>query len=200
VARLVPATARGRRVRDAIVDTAARLMHDRGIAATTVDEVLAASGTGKSQMYHYFSRKQDLTVAVLERQFERVLAAQPALSDPACTDLFRWRDDVLDAFRESGFGNCPLGTFAGQVDSDPVLRAELAGLFARWRTAIAELVRRSRQAGQVSDDLDPDEAGLTLLTALQGGTMLAHLYGDEHVLARALDQALRELLVGPAAA
>jgi hypothetical protein len=109
-------------------------------------------------------------------------------------------DDVLDAFRESGFGNCPLGTFAGQVDSDPVLRAELAGLFARWRTAIAELVRRSRQAGQVSDDLDPDEGGLTLLTALQGGTMLAHLYGDEHVLARALDQALRELRAGPAAA
>jgi hypothetical protein len=109
-------------------------------------------------------------------------------------------DDVLDAFRESGFGNCPLGTFAGQVDSDPVLRAELTGLFARWRTAIAELVRRSQQAGQVSDDLDPDEAGLTLLTALQGGTMLAHLYGDEHVLARALDQALRELRAGPAAA
>lgn len=200
MARSVPATARGRRVRDAIVDTAARLMHDRGIAATTVDEVLAASGTGKSQMYHYFSRKQNLTVAVLERQLERVLAAQPALSDPACTDLLRWRDDVLEAFRDSGFGNCPLGTCTGQVNSDPVLRAELAGLFARWRTAVAELVRRSRQAGQVSDDLDPDEAALTLLTALQGGTMPAHLYGDEHVLARALDQALRELLVGPAVA
>jgi TetR/AcrR family transcriptional regulator, transcriptional repressor for nem operon len=193
VARAVPATSRGRRVRDAIVDTAARLMHERGIASTTVDEVLAASGTGKSQMYHYFSGKQDLIVAVLERQFERVLAAQPALSDPECADLLQWRDDVLDAFRESGFGNCPLGTFAGQVDSDPVLRAELAGLFARWRTAIAELVRRSRKAGQVPDDLDPDEAGLTLLTALQGGTMLAHMYGDEHVLARALDRALREL-------
>ena len=107
---------------------------------------------------------------------------------------------MLDAFRESGFGSCPLGTFAGQVDSDPALRTEFAGLFARWRTAIAELVRRSGQAGQVPDDLDPDEAGLTLLTALQGGTMLAHVYGDEHVLARALDQALQELGAGPAAA
>lgn len=192
-----PATAKGRRAREVIVNTAAQLMHERGIAATAVDDVLAASGTGKSQMYHYFRKKQDLVAAALHRQLERVLNAQPALSDSECTDLFRWRDQVLTAFHESGFGNCPLGAFAGQVDDDPVLRGELAGLFARWRSAIAGLVERARQAGRVPDDLDPEQAALLLLTALQGGTMLAHLAKDDYPLTRALDQALRALAATP---
>jgi AcrR family transcriptional regulator len=193
VTNIEPATARGRRVRDQIVQTAAQLMHERGIAATTVDEVLAASGTGKSQMYHYFGKKQDLAVAVLRRQFERVLAAQPALTDPECADLVRWREEVLAAFQDSGRGNCPLGAFAGQVDGDPVLRAELAGLFARWQAAIADLVELAQRAERVRRDIEPAEAALTLLTALQGGTLLAHLDGDGHALAGALDQALQSL-------
>jgi AcrR family transcriptional regulator len=171
-----------------MVDAAARLMYDHGIAATSVDDVLAASGTGKSQMYHYFGGKQALTVAVFEYQLGRVLAAQPSLHDPDCVDLYRWRDEVLVAQRESACGNCPLGVFNGQVD-DPALRTSLADAFDRWRQAITGLVTRAMAAGQVSD-VDPDAAGLTLLAALQGGTMMSHLRGDSTPLVGALTAAI----------
>ncbi|MDT7675147.1 MAG: TetR/AcrR family transcriptional regulator, transcriptional repressor for nem operon [Pseudonocardiales bacterium] len=188
-----PVTAKGRRSRDAIVEAAARLMHDRGIAATSLDDVLTASDTGKSQLYHYFDDKQDLTVAVLHLQFERVLAAQPCLRDPACHDLGRWRDEVLLAHRVHQFGNCPLGVFAGQVDDSPVLRGELRALFDQWRQAIGELAGRALRHGRVRADVDPAGAGLVLLSALQGGTMLSHLHGDAEPLTRALNGAIAQL-------
>jgi len=48
----VASTERGRRTRAAIVDTAATMMYANGVATTALDDILAASGTGKSQLYH----------------------------------------------------------------------------------------------------------------------------------------------------
>jgi TetR/AcrR family transcriptional regulator, transcriptional repressor for nem operon len=183
----LPSTERGRRTRAAIVTAAARLMQERGLASPSMDDVLAASSAGKSQLYHYFDGKQDLAVAVLHHQFERVMAAQPSLGDPACADLGQWRAEVLLAHRESGMGTCPLGVFVGQVDQDPVLRDTLAGLFRQWQDALAGLVDRAVRAGRVLPDTDPATAGRALLTALQGGIMLAHLHGEPEPLAHAVD-------------
>lgn len=194
--RPLPATAKGRRTRMAMIEAAALLMYQRGITSTGVEDVLSASDTGKSQMYHYFGDKQGLVAAVLEHQLGRVLAAQPSLTDEAGDDLGRWRDEVLRAFRDSGCGNCPLGVFTGQVDGDPALREVLTGLFDRWQQAITDLVARARRAERVPADTDAPEAGLALLTALQGGTMLAHLRKDEGPLAHALDSALSGVLPG----
>ncbi|WP_237160754.1 TetR/AcrR family transcriptional regulator, partial [Mycobacteroides abscessus] len=56
----LPATAHGRRTRAAIVDAAAQMMYQKGVAATSLDDILAASSTGKSQLYHYFKDRSDL--------------------------------------------------------------------------------------------------------------------------------------------
>ena len=188
-----PVTPKGRRTRLAMVEAAATLMHERGIAATTVDEILAASGTGKSQLYHYFGGKQGVVIEVLRYQFERVMGAQPSLADESCVDPGQWRDEVLAAHRAHGFGSCPLGVFAGQVDSDRALRAELAALFDRWQAAISALLRRADGAGRLPAGTDPDSGGLVLLSALQGGTLLSHLRGEARPLADALGHALAEL-------
>ena len=47
-----PITRRGRASRERIVERAAELFAARGIAATSLDEVLAAAEAGKGQFYH----------------------------------------------------------------------------------------------------------------------------------------------------
>src|SRR5258708_38324847 len=58
-----PKTGRGRASRERIVERAAELFAERGIAATSVDEVLAAAGAGKGQFYHYFRGRGGLAGA-----------------------------------------------------------------------------------------------------------------------------------------
>ena len=60
-----PITRRGRASRERIVERAAELFAERGIAATTVDDVLAAAGAGKGQFYHYFSGRDELAAAAV---------------------------------------------------------------------------------------------------------------------------------------
>lgn len=48
-----PKTERGRASRARIVEQAARLFTERRVAATSVDEVLAAAEAGKGHFHHY---------------------------------------------------------------------------------------------------------------------------------------------------
>lgn len=189
----IPTTAKGRQTMTGITAAAARLMHDRGITATSLDDVLRASGAGKSQLYHYFGDKEELTQAVFQYQLDRILGSQPSLADGNCDDLGQWRSEVLAALKASDCGTCPLGSFAGQVGDAPALHDTLAELFEEWRAAIAALVRRAQRAGRVTNSADPDEAATFLLAALEGGTMLANLRRDEAPLRTMLDAELRRL-------
>jgi TetR/AcrR family transcriptional repressor of nem operon len=185
-----PATSKGQRAKSLITETAARLMHEKGIDATSIDDVLAASRTGKSQAYHYFSGKEDLVAAVLEFQFSRVMAAQSALHDESCTDLGRWRQEVLEANESGGFSGCPLGAFAGQLDGSTSLQTLYASLFVRWQAALAALVDRARSAGRLPLSTSPNDTALVLLGALEGGSMLSHVRRRPDDLERILDAAL----------
>src|SRR5260370_38364118 len=60
-----PRTGRGRASRERIVERAAELIAERGVAGTSLDDVLAAAGAGKSQLYHYFSGRDGLGAAAV---------------------------------------------------------------------------------------------------------------------------------------
>ncbi|MER7742508.1 helix-turn-helix domain-containing protein, partial [Streptomyces sp. NPDC096538] len=53
-------TERGRATRERILRAAADMMYVRGVALTTLDDVRAASGTSKSQLYRHYPDKDAL--------------------------------------------------------------------------------------------------------------------------------------------
>jgi AcrR family transcriptional regulator len=69
-------TARGAATRARIVEAAADLIYAHGVEQTSLDDVMAASGVSKSQLYHYFADKDALVLDVIARQTERVIDAQ----------------------------------------------------------------------------------------------------------------------------
>ena len=62
-------TKRGAATRARIVEGAAELMYERGVAGTSLDDIMAATGTSKSQLYHYFDGKDALVLDVIRSQF-----------------------------------------------------------------------------------------------------------------------------------
>src|SRR5262249_56267710 len=68
-----PKTGRGRASRERIVERAAGRFAERGIAATSPDQVLAAAGAGKGQFYHYFHGRDELAAAAVGYRCAQVL-------------------------------------------------------------------------------------------------------------------------------
>jgi TetR/AcrR family transcriptional repressor of nem operon len=186
-------TAKGQRTRGRIVEAAARLIYERGVASTTLDDVKAASGVSGSQMYHYFPDKDDLVQAVISYQADVIASSQRQADLGSADGLRAWRDMVITQARDSqGMGGCPLGSLAGQLaETDPSARTLLAEGFGRWQAAIGEDLRRLHQSGQLADGTDPNALAVTLLAALQGGLLLAQVQRDPRPLETAVDTLLQ---------
>ena len=60
------------KTRNLMVDTARILFAKNGFDATTMNDIAAASGKGRRTLYTYFSSKEEIYVAVIESELERL--------------------------------------------------------------------------------------------------------------------------------
>ncbi|MGN6169476.1 MAG: TetR/AcrR family transcriptional regulator [Solirubrobacteraceae bacterium] len=191
------ATKQGRETRERIVRAAAELIGQRGAAGTTLDDVRAATGASKSQLYHYFGDKRGLVEAVVEHQCATVLGLQAhaLASVSSWEDLERWADLMVAIVKEQGArGGCPIGTLAAALsDVDESLRTSLSEAFRAWSHAIRGALTRLRDNGLISAEADLDALTTITLSAIQGGLLLAKTSRDPAQLRTALHGAIAQL-------
>ena len=186
-------TARGAATRSRIVEAAADLIYAHGVERTSLDDVMAASGVSKSQLYHYFADKDALVLEVIAKQTERVLAAQrPHLealdSLPA---LKAWRDAFVRLNKALQYRGCPLGSLASELasDSEPA-RKRLADSFSVWGERIENGLAKMQERGELSASADLRDLALALLSAVEGGLLLSKTTHSSRPLEIAIDMAI----------
>lgn len=60
------------RTRDLLVDVARQLFAKKGIEATTMNDIAVASKKGRRTLYTYFKSKEDVYLAVIESELDRL--------------------------------------------------------------------------------------------------------------------------------
>jgi TetR/AcrR family transcriptional regulator, transcriptional repressor for nem operon len=188
-------TPKGRATQARIIDSAAALLFERGVAGTSLDDVGAAAGVGKSQLYHYFSDKAELVRAVIERQADRIVTAHEASKLDSWDAWERWRGEVVELQRQRQCkGGCPIGSLASELaDTDEAARSALAAGFDRWEGVFRAGLTTMQAEGLLRSDADPAALALATLAALQGGLLLCQTRKDVAPLEVALDAALVNL-------
>src|SRR5260370_16230512 len=132
----IPRTANGRATRKRIVAAAAALIRERGVAETSLDDVIARAGVSKSQLYLYFPGRAALLRGVVAHNGELVLDAQePHLGSLESWKAVRaWLDALVELQVAAGArGGCPVGALVGQLaETDEQTRAGPADAFEPW--------------------------------------------------------------------
>lgn len=77
--RVLPAEVR----MDDLMTAAAELLIEKGVEATTVDDIAAKAGVGKGTFYHYFTTKTDVILA-LRGRFSKDFTGRVAAAIEAC--------------------------------------------------------------------------------------------------------------------
>ena len=188
-------TGKGRETRQRIVDAAADLIFEQGVAHTTIDDVRAAADVSSSQLYHYFDDKPALVRAVIDHQADMIVGGQKTFDLSNLDGLRAWRDWVIEHQRALNCnGGCPIGSLGSELaETDPEARARVAAGFKRWEATIQSGLREMHARGRLTPDTDPDTLALALLAALEGGLLLTQIQRDSRPLEAALD-AMLELI------
>jgi TetR/AcrR family transcriptional regulator, transcriptional repressor for nem operon len=182
----------GSATRTRILDAAQELVLDQGFAGTSVDEVIAASGTTKGGFFHHFPSKQELAGALIERY----VAEDLRLLDDLFTRAERLSRDPLqqlllfvglqeeDADELAGDDpGCLLASFCYERDLfDESTRAAIAHAVLSWRTRtrakLDEVVELYPPRIPVDLDALADE-GLALF---EGAYVLSRALGEPKLL------------------
>lgn len=188
-------TRKGRATRGRIVDAAAKLMFQRGVAGTSIDEVRSTAAVSGSQISHYFRDKRDLTTQVVASRRADLVAfhTQSRLGAlDSVEHLQAWADaciaDIDTVYRRGG---CVYGSLAGElIDSDDEVRDYLAAGYDQWLELFETGLSAMRQRGDLRPEADPRHLAASLVVAHQGGAMLTHATGDAKPLELAVNAAV----------
>jgi TetR/AcrR family transcriptional repressor of nem operon len=189
-----PKTARGRATRERIVAAASALIGERGIAETSLDDVIERAGVSKSQLYHYFEDRAALLRAVVDHNTEGVLGFLGPVDD-SWKAVRSWLDAMVEVQVERGAcGGCPVGSLVPQLaEGDPEARAALADSFTRWEAVLRDGLRSMQTRGKLDGRADPGQLATATMAAIQGGLLLTQTRRDPGQLAIALDAAYAHL-------
>src|ERR1700757_2830216 len=214
----IPATAKGRAMRDRILQAAAALIAAKGVAGMSLDDVRARTGASRSQLYHYFENRDDLVHAVIDATTDAVLGRQNELLDhlDSWAGIDRWFDFMVQhQIAEQARGGCPIGSpprppaprrrgaptgslAAHLAESDPEARAAIAAGFDRWEAYVREGLTRMKAHGKLRKDADPAALATATMASIQGGLLLTQVRRDPHQLRMALNAARNNLRVAAA--
>ncbi|WP_445169439.1 TetR/AcrR family transcriptional regulator [Mycolicibacterium sp. Dal123E01] len=184
-------TRKGQATRDRIVLAAAALMYQQGVAGTSTEDLQAAAGISASQIYHYFDDKHSLTCAVIGHWSDTLIGFhEPLLAHLDDIDALRsWAKAIVEAARANDFrGGCPLGSLASELaDTDDSAREDAAAGYRRWQDTIRDGLAAMKARGALIDSADVEQLAVALLTALQGGLLVAKTLRDGEPLRIALN-------------
>lgn len=176
-------TRKGLATRTRIVQGAAELMFDNGVAGSSLNDVRGALGVSGSQLSHYFADKRDLTRQVIASRTNDVIAfhTQPQVSSLDSIQALRAWADACIAQAETVYmrGGCVYGSLTGELlEADTDILDDLAAGYEKWLSLFRDGLAAMRRRGDLALDADPRHLAVALLAAHQGGTLLTFTTGS----------------------
>jgi len=164
------------RTRQLIIESAAPLFNRQGIAGTSIDDVLKASGVAKGCLYGHFQSKEELSYAATDYLLQKLAERREAVllkETTARARLHAFMDNHKDPLNSFFAGGCPilnLGTEAD--DTNPVIKRKIQATLASATKLLSGIIREGISTGELSKDLNPDEFAIKIFAAIEGGNMV----------------------------
>ena len=190
-------TKKGDKTRAKILDEAARVFNRKGLGATSVNDILKASGTTKGNLYFHFSGKEEIGFEVLKREKHAFMNFLDEVLNEGGPEqgLNNFFKAALEKHRQQDFvGGCIFGNTALEAsDTSPDFAAFVASVFDDWIMKIAVKIDQTQQSGQMRQDIPARDLAEMIVATVEGGIMQTRLMKSDKPLKHSME-ALQKIL------
>ena len=181
--KLAPMT-KGERTRHELLTKAAGLFNQWGYEATSIGDVMAATGLQKGGVYRHFESKEELALAAFDFAVnlmrERFAEALRDVSAPR--DRLRAIIRVYERIPVDPPvpGGCPVLNAAVEADdANPALKARALAVMDDLRRVIKRTVRAGQRSGHIRTEASAEVVASVFICTLEGAIMMSKLYADQ---------------------
>lgn len=190
-------TPQGEETRLRIIQVAADLFHKQGVRATSPDQVIDASRTGKGQFYYYFKSKEGLVHAVLQYYLDTLKSGSYAISYEisSWSDLESWFYKHIEFQKRFEMTrSCPIGTIGNEVgENDELVRQDISLIAEMLKNKLAAFFIREKAAGRLTQDVNENEFADFCMATIQGALLVGKIKRDIGPVEATVRQSLTHL-------
>ena len=143
---------------DKILDALLELLQTRDIQKISVSDIAEKAGMGKGSIYYYFSSKDDIINALVERSYEKPLETAKVLATqthiPAFTRmamLFQACRNSSVEFLEQDHNTHASGNTPGSIQEQAYIHQKyLSHIIAELKPALTAIIEQGIEAGDIN--------------------------------------------------
>ena len=187
------------RTRELIIKKSAPLFNTKGVAGTSMSDILEVTKLAKGSLYVHFENKEALCHAVVDYHLIRLgEVVEAAMSKPTTAKgkLLAYVDMFLDPLNPPLVGGCPMLNFGMEADdTDQVIRKKVNAIIEGAQQMIVGIIKKGIATGEFAADWDAKEFATKMFAMVEGGIMMSRISGSNKpmkVIARALKTEIEE--------
>jgi len=169
------------KTRQFIIEKAASIINQKGMAGTSISDIMAATKLAKGGIYGNFENKDEICREVfaylmknLNDSITRVLQSRVSPKEKLLA--------LLDHYRElavNDMGGCPMQNFGAESDdTDPAIQSMVADAVRFTQNRLTQLIKDGIQAGEFKDSVNPKEMSIKMFALVEGGILTSRIFGN----------------------
>lgn len=163
-----------------ILSAATVLFSQRGIHASSMNEISKAANLSKAAIYHYYESKEAMVEALVRQLFD---ADKPELQRlvesevPAAEKLEGYANGLVRLLEKNKVLYPVFAEFKAMASRDMGVREVLKPCFGAYIDAFTEIISAGVRDGEFRKDLDAGEAAWALTSIVEGAITMRHATG-----------------------
>lgn len=186
------------RTRLYIIEKSAPIFNTKGYSATSMNDILAATGLAKGGVYGNFKNKDEIALQAFLYSFNKMREALRFVIKPQPTSVGKLQA-ILDFYHNYTIkpvitGGCPLLNTAIDVDDTlPFLKEAAAKGMKEMLATLKHIIEQGIKYGEFKKKIHPANEAELFFATIEGGIMMSKLNDNPEILNRLLENLKQQI-------
>lgn len=165
-----------------IIEQTASIFNIKGIAATSVSDIMEATKLAKGSLYVHFANKEELAYYAVDYNLKDFFCKAGVVIDQQQTakgKFFALLDLLNDPVNHPIEGGCPMLNFGTEADdTSPVIREKVHLAMVGLQDNITEILEKGISDKEFRAGWDIKEFTIKVIAMLEGGILMSRVYNN----------------------
>ena len=185
------------RTRQFIIERSAIIINKKGVAGTSMSDLMEATNLAKGGIYGNFQSKEEICLEAfnyLSNAVGRGLDKAISGKSTAREKLFALLDYYQEQVATSQAGGCPLLNFGTEADdTNPAIKQRVAKAIKASQQRISKLVDEGKAAKVFNKSVDSDLFALKMFTMIEGAIFSSRVTSSQTAMKNIVDLLKKEI-------
>jgi len=170
------------RTRQFIIEKAAPIFNQKGIAGTSMSDIMEATKLAKGGLYGNFESKEEICLAAFN-YLTGTLSAEISKSidgqTTAKAKLFALLDFYKNKLFKTNHGGCPILNFGTEADdTNPVIKERVQGAINFSQGRISKLVKLGHENGEFPQTFVAETFAIKMFSMIEGAILISKVQNN----------------------